>query len=110
VDLRRARLLSETDHGHLGAATLDRPLEARVRLDAIHRQDAIGRSRVLVQIDGHARRGSCHLDRGHGGADLGTHGLFGHAEGFQHLHLPIGGPATVTSHGRNHERIGTEVS
>ena len=53
-------------------ATLDRALEAGVRLDPVDRHDAIGAGGVAVEVQRHAVGGAGDLDRLHRRPDLGS--------------------------------------
>ena len=49
--LRSPVALAQADHQHLDDAALETAVKVGVRLDARHRDDVIGRQRVLVPID-----------------------------------------------------------
>ena len=110
VDLGGTRLLAEADHRHLGEPTLDRALEAGVRLDAVDRHDPVGAGRVQIEVQRHAVWGSGNLDGLHGRPDLATDRRLGHAQRLEHLPLAVGGGAAVTTHCRNDERLGAQCA
>ncbi len=107
---RRARLFAETDHRHLRHARLDRPFEAGVRFDPVHRQKSVSRSGVGVEVYRQSVVGVSDDDRVHRGANLGANGFFGDAQRGQHRPLSLGGGATMRPHRRNDKRLCPERS
>ena len=102
-------LLAEADDGHLRDTALDRTLEARVRLDPVDGEDAIGAGGVQVEVQRHAVGG--------GGDDLGRHrrphlgadGLLRDPEVGEHRPLTLGSGPAVAAHRRHDERLGAEA-
>ena len=70
VDLGGAGLLAEPDDSHLRQPTLDRALEARVRLDPVDRHDPVGARGVPVEVQRHAVSRSGNFDGLHRRSDL----------------------------------------
>ena len=108
MNLRGTRLLAESDDGHLGATRFDWAGEARVRLDAIDGQDAIGASRMAIEVQRHARRGPRHLHRVHRRPNLPANHFLGYAQAVQHGELPFGLRSPMTTHRRNNKWLGTQ--
>ena len=105
VDVRGAHLLAEADRDQLGEPALDRPIEARVRLDPVDAKDGIGAGGVLVEPAGDAVQGRAVFDRLHGRAHRRADGRLGHAQMGQHARLAFGAGAAVAAHRRHDEGL-----
>ena len=105
MDVLRARLLAEADRDQLGEPALDRPVEARVRLDPVDAEHRVGLGGVPVEAAGDAVQRRAVLDRLHRRADRRADGRLGDAEMRQHARLALGGGAAVAAHRRHDERL-----
>ncbi|CAB4788072.1 unannotated protein [freshwater metagenome] len=98
MNLRRTRLLTETNNGHFSTATFDWTFKAGVWLDAIDRKNSIGSCSESIEINRHATWCTRYFNGFHGRTNFSADSFLCHTQRCKHFNLSFGGSPSVTSH------------